>query len=270
VVLVRTFVVAALLVIAAVPGARADLVYTMRTKALAMDPPAMLTHRMSLAADRMALTSETDGKSSHFVYRADKQVLWMIEPVTHEYTEIDAASVRALAAQVGPVLEQMREKMAQLPAEQSAQMEEILNMQAKGAQPQPEIELRKSGEKEKIAGYDCVRWDVLRDGVKSAEIWATKWSATGASKADFAVLTQLKEFLSTLHAASPATRDLGGGDLISEMDRVDGFPVRIRHFEDGMLASESTLESLDTKSVAASTFEVPAGYKQRAFGPAGR
>lgn len=266
----KSFVVVLLIAIAAVPSARADLVYSMRTKALAMDPPMMLTHRMSLAADRMALTSEADGKSSHFVYRGDKQVLWMIEPPTHEYTEIDEASVKALAAQVGPMIEQMREKLAQLPPEQRATMEEILNMQAKKDEPAPKIEVRNSGAKEKIAGYDCVRWDVLRDGTKSGEIWAAKWSATGASKKDFAVLSQLNEFLATLHAAAPATRDLGDGGLIGEMDRVDGFPVRIRQFEDGVLASESTLESLHTESVAASTFEVPAGYSKRAFGPAGR
>jgi hypothetical protein len=54
------------------------------------------------------------------------------------------------------------------------------------------------------------------------------------------------------------------------MDRVDGFPVRIRQFEDGMLASESTLEAVDGKKVDAATFEVPAGYEQKEFGPPGR
>lgn len=252
-------------------SAHADLVYTMRTKALKMDPPAMLTHRMSMAADRMTLHSEADGKATQFVFRGDKKLVWMIEPVSHSYMEIDEASVKALAAQVGPMIAHMQERMAELPPEQRAEMEKILNIPAQGTVVQPKVELRRSGDKEKIAGYDCVRWDVLHDGAKTAEVWATNWKAAGTTKQDFAVLRQLTAFLETLHAASPATRNLSNnGELIRELDRVDGFPVRIRQFEDGMLASESTVESIDTKPIAATAFEVPAGYSKQAFGPAGR
>lgn len=253
-------------------AAYADLVYTMRTKALAMDPPAMLTHRMSMAADRMALHSAAGDKRTEMVFRGDRKVLWMIEPAAHAYTEVDEASVKALAAQIGPVIEHMRERMAQLGPEERAAMEEILRLQAKGpATTAPQVEARKTAAKEKIAGYDCVRWDILRDGVKTGEIWATPWKAAGVGKEDFAVLRDLNQFLATLHAASPATRDISrGGDLVGDMDRVDGFPVRIRHFEDGVLASESTLESLDKRKLESTLFEVPAGYTKREFGPSGR
>jgi hypothetical protein len=263
-----SFLVGAVVVLAG--PARADLAYTMKTKALAMDPPTLVTHRISLAADRMALHSEADGKATDFVFRGDQKLLWMIEPASKAYMQVDEASVKALAAQVGPMMEEMQERLAKLPPEQRATMEEILNMKAKGPeQPEPKIELRSTGAKEKIAGYDCSRWDVLRDGTKTSEVWVTSWKAAGATKQDFAVLKQFSEFTKMLHAASPATRNLSrDGDLISEMDRVDGFPVRIRQFEGQDLASESTLEAVESQKIAPATFEVPAGYARRQFGPA--
>jgi hypothetical protein len=255
-----------------VPAAWADLTYTMSTNALTMDPPRVILHRISLGADRMALASSSDGNMTRFVFRGDKKVLWMIDDPSHAYMQIDEASVKALTASIGPSLEYMQEKMAQLPPHQRAEMEKILHMEAKGAaKPKPVVAVTNTGQKEKIEGYDCTRWDVTHDGTKTAEVWATSWKAARASKADFAVLEQLTAFLAVLHEASPATRNLSRpGDLVSEMDRVDGFPVRIRQFEDGMLASESTLEAVDGKKVDAATFEVPAGYEQKEFGPPGR
>ena len=262
-------VVIAAVTVACCGTARADLVYNMTSKLPSADPPMLLKHRLSLATDRLAVQSNAGGAPTRFVFRDDKKLLWMIDVQNHAYMEVDEPSVKALAAQVGPIMEKMQENMAKLPAHQRATMEDILKMQAKSAaEPTPKVETRKTKTKETIAGYPCTRWDVLHDGVKVSEIWATDWKRAKVDKSEFAVLARLSAFLDILHAASPATRNLSHeSDLVNELDRVDGFPVRIRQFKDGMLAAESTLDSVDSEKIDPAAFEVPAGFTKQLFGP---
>jgi hypothetical protein len=46
-----------------------------------------------------------------------------------------------------------------------------------------------------------------------------------------------------------------------DMDAVEGFPVRVRSFDNGEASSETTLKSVTSKDLEASVFATPEGYK---------
>ena len=51
---------------------------------------------------------------------------------------------------------------------------------------------------------------------------------------------------------------------------IDGFPVSTKEFEDGKVTDETTLKSVEERSLDPAVFEPPAGYRKQAMGMPGR
>lgn len=128
---------------------------------------------------------------------------------------------------------------------------------SKGKGKKPEAvstseKIKKTGKTQKILGYLCEEL-LVEDGNEVSHIWAT-------SK-----LGNIYEGL------AKSFGELGG----KEMEESDGwekqladmkiFPLKIETTKDGKLEQKQEVTRIEEKSVPASTFEPPKGYKKQAF-----
>ena len=262
-------VLVAAVVAVAVPGsARADLVVTLERKSMRTDPPAVESQQMSMAGDKLAATVQESGRPSQLIWRGDKQTLYSIDPATKSYYAIDKATMTAVAEQVSGAMKQMQDELAKLPPEQRAQAEKMMaNMGGKGgAASGPSIEVKVSGEKQTIQGYPCTRYDVLLGGKRTSEMWVAGWSAIKVTKDDMAALRSMSTFFEDMVKSNPMLRNLATSGAFQGLDRVDGFPVLVRHFDGDKVVEEMTLKGVERRAVPAGTFDIPAGYARKELG----
>jgi len=248
--------------------AHADVVVTVETRDLAADPPKVETQTIYLAPDKLAADgTDASGAKISMVFRGDRDLLWSIDHGTKAYVELDRATLQKLGGQLDAAMKQMQEQMAQLPEEQRKVVEQMMQNKL-GAKKPPVLAIEKTTEQQTIDGKPCTRHDVTLDGVKSAEVWAATWKDAHVRKESFDALRGMADFLTAIMEASPALASAVGseGGLFRGMDRIDGYPVLIRHYEDGKVKEETRFKSAEEKAVEASRYEVPAGYTKQSLG----
>ena len=207
--------------------------------------------------------------------RGDRQML-VIDHAEKSYMVMDAATMKRVGGQMSEMQKQMQARLKDLPPEQRAMVEKMMKqrMPAAAAQPKPpELDVRKTGEKAKKAGYPCVRYDVFRDGDKTLEMWVTDWDNVEGSAAMRDVFLDMSKFYSEMMAPLAKMAGPGGSGMASGhaplqvFAELDGFPVVTRSFAGGELENESVLQSARRAELDPAEFEPPAGYKRRSMGP---
>jgi len=105
----------------------------------------------------------------------------------------------------------------------------------------------KTGEKKTICGYSCVKYTMKENGKEVGSMWTT----TGVS--GYATMQKdMKEFGQRMAAQMPKAKE-----MMEAFKKVDGFPV-----ETTFAGITTTVTKIEKKAVAASEFEIPAGYKK--------
>ncbi len=150
-----------------------------------------------------------------------------------------------------------------MPPEQRAQLEKQLGTAGAGSKPVVE-KVRKTGRNDKIAGYACSYSEVVRDDVVSAEACVAAPAALKGSQELVDVSAQVAAFLKPITdgAATPMLRQLATRQ-IDNYAQLGGIPLRSRRFDAGKPVFESTLQSIAAESLAATLFEIPAGYTKK-------
>src|SRR5262245_10127334 len=258
----------ALMWLVAAGVARADLVLTMETKDLTSKTAATRVNEVMLAGDKLATQSE--GSGYRMIWRSDKKRLFTLDPKTKSYMEFDQVTLQQMTEQMNAMFEQMKSKMADMPPEQRAMMEKMMQPKA-GAKGGPKLEVKATGEKSTIEGKPCTKYDLWVEGERTSEIWVTSWSEAKASKEDFAPMREMAAFLEEAMNSNPFLQRMASGLDWSGMDQIDGFPVLVRQLEGTTAVRETKFTGVRSKAIEAATFEIPAGWTRQELGaPAGK
>jgi hypothetical protein len=252
----------ALVALMATGSARADLVLTTEIKDVTVDPPKTETRVIYLAPDKLATGGRRGSNEFKTIYRGDKQTIWHLDLVAKSYLELDQASMQALGEQMAAAVQQMRDKLAQLPPEQRAAAEKMLQDSGGTSGSGLKIEVKPVGEKKTLEGKSCERWDVLVEGKRMSAIWVASWSAAQVQKEDFAALRDMASMFENVMRSNPIMTRMGGG-LTRGMDHIDGFPVLVQRYDGDKIVEETTFKKAERKSIEGATFEIPPGYTRR-------
>lgn len=140
-----------------------------------------------------------------------------------------------------------------------------------GNDQKPSLEYVERGVRDKH-GYPCVRYDVMRDGQKIAEVWATDWAnlegGRGASKA-FAEFEQFYTGLMDRFAeASGMSAEIFRGHESSfhRIFELNRFPVAVYEYEGSEVVRSSVLKSAQKVEHEPSVFKIDPGSVEREFG----
>lgn len=199
------------------------------------------------------------------IYKND--AVHVLNPQEKSYVLIDRAAIKRFADQVNPALKQVEEQLKNMSPEQRAMVEKMMGSrlpQERGAT----AEVVKTGRKDKIAGLACTYSEVRRGSALEQELCLAPPSSLTGGQEMFDVARKMsalmEDMLSSLQ--SPTLRQTLGAQ-VEPYAKLDGFPVFSRIYEDGKPSLETTLQSMRAASIAASQFDIPAGYKRKDMMP---
>ncbi|MBU1701504.1 MAG: DUF4412 domain-containing protein [Candidatus Eisenbacteria bacterium] len=248
-------------------AARADYVIEIEQKNPGPDGEIATTGVLYVGMDKLKFDNMggAGGGNMDMIFRADKDLCWLINEDKSSYTVMDKEAMSALTDQMSEMMEGMKEMMANLPEDQKKMMEEQMKGKLPGAEKKemPVVEMKKSGEKKDIYGFPCTRYDILANGGKTGEIWVTPWGKAGFDEKDFDVFKKMSKFFQGLLESNPMFQEgMSPGSAFQGFEKLDGFPVLTIELMDGKSVSESYFKSVDKKKVDDSTYEIPKGFSE--------
>ncbi|HEV8537669.1 MAG TPA: DUF4412 domain-containing protein [Bacteroidota bacterium] len=190
-----------------------------------------IQYTMSLKKGMLAFTTkggETAEDAGNVILRSDKNLLWIINDKNRTYLEIVAD-----------------DKSATPQAKTHKKSRETTAEHAKSI-------LRKTGKKQTLAGYECEEW-IGEEEEEVTSIWGTTKLGNvyeGFTKAFGSMYDQ--------------KQDLEGWQ--QELIEKKVFPMKTTVKEGGEVTETQEVTKVEPKSLAATIFEPPAGYKKQAMG----
>jgi len=209
------------------------------------------------------------------IYRADKQVLWVLREKAGTYFEMTKEQMKHAGEQVSSAMAQAQEQLKDMPPEQRKMVEQMMagkmggqGAEGGGAQKEEPRTLARTGKTETINSYPCVSYESTRGTRIEEEIWVTDWKQFDLKAADFKVLEDFSVFIKD--AMGPLTRQLSTALMQKYADAegpgaLPGVPIRtVMHRLGGESITE--LKKITREAIPASRFELPSGLKKESVG----
>ena len=219
------------------------------------------TNQIQLDATHMrAEMAGRGGGQSTVVFDGAKQALYLIDDSKKTYSEITKDDLDRVAAQ----MQQMQSMMANVPAEQRAQMEAMMRgrggrgMSAMGAPVKPTY--KKTGT-DKVGKWTCDKYEGYEGDKKTSEVCTVAPTALGLTAGDFEVTKQFAKFFSGV-MPQMSDRVFSIGSL--EDRGFVGVPIRsISYGADGTVQNTSELTDISHQNIPDATFAPPSGYAKQ-------
>ncbi|MEO8061701.1 MAG: hypothetical protein ABI821_03030 [Pseudomonadota bacterium] len=199
--------------------------------------------------------------------------MYMVDEADKSYVVFDKATMDKLAKKMNDEMSQVKEQLAKLPAEQRAQMEAAMGKipGMDGNDQKWTVEALDTGKSDKVDGRACKLWDVKRNDELDEQVCVVPFASLPGKENVQAVFGNFSKVFDEMAKSVPMLAGMMGNEFSAHV-KTNGYPVRLRSYEDGKLAPEETLMKVwREEAVPASMFEIPAGYKlkQMSMGPSG-
>jgi len=196
--------------------------------------------------------------------------IWDVHLPQKTYTKMDKAAMQAGAKEMDAEMAKMRAQMANMPPEQRAMMEKMMgNMNAKpgGTAPaRPEATWTDTGKTEHVGSYTCRIWESRFGARLDAQYCVVPKGSLAGGDELIAAMHQVSSLAHDIMAAFPVAAEATEREFAA-FEKLNGYPVLVRHFSGDAPSTEYVVQSVDHQSVAADKFVVPAGFKEKpAFG----
>jgi uncharacterized protein YneF (UPF0154 family) len=205
-------------------------------------------------------SNDADGDGAIF----KNKTIYALKSGDKTYTMVDKATMDRMGGQLAEARKKMEAQLAGMPPERRAMMEQMMSQM--GGAPggkQPRREVKKTGRSESVAGFKCTIWEVTLDGEKHQELCSTPASALPGGAEVLATMKEIGEMMEGLTAGLGPMAQRSSKEEWKDVAKIGGVPILTRDFDGGKASSEMRLAVIRSQPVPASTFEVPAGYKQR-------
>ncbi len=227
-----------------------------------------------LVTQRTALLQKmyVQGGSGRFVDEEGRtsiiknSTMYIIDDSDRTYIEFDKPTMQLLAKRIQEARDQDREQIAKLPPDQRAQMERELGLDDDGTHT---VEAIDTGVSDKVDGRTCRVWDIKRNDKLDDQYCVVGFTQLPGNENLQAVFASFAKVFEEMAQSVPIL----AGAMSNEFDalnKVNGYPMRIRPYERGKAGLTETLVKVwREESIAASMFEIPAGYTRKVM-PAGQ
>lgn len=228
---------------------------------------------------RMAMDSNglrTDSPEGTFIFRPDKQLLWMLDIQKKEYHQITESDLMKMTSKLDATRREMKEQLERLPADQRVMVEEMIKKQLSEGAPMedfaggsisgPRPVFEKVAEDEKVGSWNCDKYVEMENGIKVGEVWTVPALTFLSYSRYFKMLIKLGDFFGKMPLVQGKAFEIpllkvSEGE---EEGGLSGIPVKeIRYKPDGSMGSRWELRKISEESVDGLVFELPKDYKQR-------
>jgi hypothetical protein len=186
--------------------------------------------------------------------------IWKVDTQRRTFSKIDKA---AMSAMHGEMEQRMQEAMANMPPERRAMVEQRM----KAMQQQThDFELTDAGRSEHVGSYNCKVWQATRDGRPMSEYCVAPTNSLAGGNELVAATHKAATTVNDVMSGAPSMARGALAPIYKLYGKMDGFPVSIKHVMGGQSREESTVASIESKSLAADQFAIPKGYTEAALG----
>ncbi len=230
---------------------------------LSGDREARMT-RVSIDMQRIRVETADEGGGQVMIFRADREVLWTLDPAKKTYREMTKADLERMASRVSDMRAQMQERLKDLPPDRRALVESMMKRQgmAGGAPPTDapsKTVYTQVASNETVGDWTCDRYEGTRDGEQRWDVWTAGWSDVGLSVDDFAAFQGLSEFFSAL-SQQFGDEMLQVGPGLEQA--YDGLPVRRISYRDGAPYTQYEISEISDQTFDDTMFVVPPDYQK--------
>jgi GLPGLI family protein len=186
------------------------------------------------------------------IFRLDKEMIYQVDKQKKEYSEMTFAEFEAFAkktsSEMDTKMSAMKKQLEGMPPEQRKMMEKMMGGAGIGAKTDAQIDVMKTTEKKTINGYSCIKYAMQENGKEIGSVWTT------TAVPDFNTMQKdIIEFAKRMAAQMP----MKGAQIAAAMMKIGGFAIQTTIF-----GVTTMVTKLEKKSIPASEFEIPAGYKK--------
>ena len=222
------------------------------------------TSQIQLEPDRLrADITGPSGETQIATFDGQQQVLRIINVSRKSYAEVTKADVDRISTQMGSALTAaMKERLARMPPEQRAKLEELMGGPggaAMGTVSPVKTEFRRTGT-DKVGRWTCDKYEGFTNGTKVSEVCTVDPKALGVTPADFEISKQVGTFFQKI-VPQGVDQILGVGTL--ETQGYVGVPIRRVRYAGGQVRSTSEVVDVKRQTFPASSYEVPAGFTRQ-------
>jgi Domain of unknown function (DUF4412) len=204
--------------------------------------------------------SEFKKDGRYALYDGTRGTMILVDVSRQQITEMDPETMRkqraAMQARLGPMMEQLKKQMKNMPPEQRAMLEKRMGaiMQPDAAAASATFTTKAAGSG-RVHGIPCKRLSILRNGKAVHEVCLASRTDAGVPRADYDTMIKMFDTMRNMASAVASTAVAIPADL-------KGMPVEMKNYTNGTVR---TLKSISTATLPAAAFQVPA-YKKVTFG----
>lgn len=256
-----TTLAAILLVLAiAIPSHAGVVVVNKDTFKAGTDAEKPGTTTAYIGSDRLRVETAGGVQEAVFIFRQDKQVMWIVDPAQKKYMEVTRQTLEQSRKQIEAATAQMESQLENLPPEQAAQLRKM--MEAKGLTGERKTpSFRKSESGVKIGKWTTDKY-VGESGGMQKVIFTAPPEKLGFKKSDLKVFEGFNEFVSILGAGQLDPFPTGTADQ-KKLLGFEGMPVKTVDVDTATGQMDVTeVQSVTRKDLDAALFEVPQGYQK--------
>ena len=202
---------------------------------------------------RLRMESQTPEGQTIMIFRADRQVVWMIQPSEKSYHEMSQTEMDRMKAQMDAMLKN-------LPPDQRAMAEQMMKGRT-GASKPANISVKRLGS-ETVGKYSATKYEVFSDGQRTTELWTAPLEQVSVQQAEYDTFLQFGRFMEKLSQAMAAAA--GSSDVMTRYaETVEGFPVKaVNYTAAGKPVGEHQVVRAERQAVGDDKFQVPAGFRK--------
>jgi hypothetical protein len=193
---------------------------------------------------KMVKTVSEEGEV--MLLRIDKKIVYTVNAKEKQYSETTFNEIDTLLAKMvkktKAASEQMKEQFKNMPEAQRKMMEQMMG----GAGNEAPVVTKNTGEKKKIAGYNCTKYVIMQGEKEMVTVWATPdLKEFAGMRKDF------EEFSKRIMGQMP-----GMGAAVEELMKLPGFGMETQF---GTMMTQ-VVTSMEKRTTPAAEYVVPNGY----------
>ena len=216
---------------------------------------------------KLDVASGDRATNAYSLFAGDRREMTAVNHDNNTYFVIAEEQMEKRAATDNQAMASMEQALSAMPESQRAKMEKMMKgkMPAMAETREPS-ELKKTGSKDSVNGFDCEIYEVWRSGVRERELCVTAWDNVAGGDEVVDAFHAMGEFMTEMLDNLPKMGDGASiGDAAYEhMKEMNGFPVRTREYgDDGVLDGESKLVEAKEVATDPADFSPPKKYKRK-------
>jgi hypothetical protein len=220
------------------------------------------THQIQIDGTRMrAESSDASGANRVMVFDGTKQVMTIIDSDKKTYSEMTKDDDR-MGGQMTAAMAQMQEQMKNMPPDQRARIEAMMQGRGMGAPAAaaPKTQYKRVGT-DTVGKWTCDKYDGYEGEQKVSEVCTVDPKALGLAASDFEVTRQMAAFFQKMMPQMGAQMFKIGS---AEDQGFSGIPVR-QHMTVAGREVTTEITEVSRQRFADSVFKVPEGYQKTSF-----